>query len=77
MNVHGEEYFRPAYHVLLFMHIPNKSLMRRPLQTPQDKVLWNLVRLGGNLDREDLRVRMNMRFNELGPISDDWNDEVR
>jgi len=51
--------------------------MRRPPQTLQDKVLWNLVRRGGNLDSDNLCIRMNMRLNELEPILDDLERQGR
>ena len=46
-------------------------------QTKLDKVLWNLVKAGGSLDRGTLRRRTHMRMTELEPILDDLERQGR
>jgi hypothetical protein len=41
--------------------------MRKPRQTPEDRILWTLVRCGGMVNRICLRRKLNMKLAVMEP----------
>jgi hypothetical protein len=51
--------------------------MKRPLQSPRDRVLWILAIHGRKMERSRLRRYAGMRYADMGPILSELAREGR
>jgi hypothetical protein len=62
-----QEYIRSAFTFNLYCPKPHYSAVKRPRQTPADRILWTLVINGGMLNRIRLQQKLNMKVAVMEP----------